>query len=304
MITIGTDCSGIEAPIEALRQLRISYKHIWSCEIDKYARQSAYANYEIPEYTYNDITLRNHRELPNVDIYVCGFPCQTFSLLGKKMGMNDKKGTIMEHCIEVIKVKLPKIFILENVKNFKYIDKGKPYNYLINSLENIEKYNIYSDIYNTKDYGIPQNRERIYIIGIRKDIEKTPYIKPKIKKCKPLKNFLLDHTIYERKNLTKYQKINLQKAEEKTNELSIILSSNYISIMEGLCPTLNTQCCNYYINNYNRCLNPYECLLLQGFKKTFKQAVSNTQLYKQSGNSMSVNVLKEIFKNIFKSVCV
>jgi len=208
----------------------------------------------------------------------------------------------MEHCIEVIKYKLPKIFILENVKNFKYIDKGAPYNYLLNKLKNLDKYNIYSDIYNTRDYGIPQNRERIYIIGIRKDVEKTPYEKPKIKKCKDLKDFLLDHTVYERKIGSKHLKRNLEKAEQKTNELCIVNSTNYFSVMPNCCPTIITNCSNYYINKFNRNLTPNECLLLQGFKKTFKQVVSNRQFYKQSGNSMSVNVLKEIFKQVFKSI--
>jgi len=302
MLKIATDCSGIEAPIEALKQLKIKHTHVWSCEIDKYARETTLANFKPPKIYYDDITKRNHKDLDDIDMYVCGFPCQTFSLLGNLEGMANEKGTIMEHCIEVIKYKLPKIFILENVKNFKYIDKGVPYNYLLDSLKNLNKYNIYSDIYNTRDYGIPQNRERVYIIGIRKDIEKTPYEKPKVKKCKELKDFLLDHTIYERKNIPSHLKINLEKAEQKTNKLSIIGSANFISIIPGFCPTISTNCSNYYINNFNRHLTPHECLLLQGFKKTFKQVVSNTQLYKQSGNSMSVNVLKEIFKQVFKSI--
>ena len=131
MITIGTDCSGIEAPIEALKQLGIPFQHRWACEIDRYARQSILANNQ-PEIMYEDITKRDHSQLPDVDLYVCGFPCQSFSLMGKKKGTQDPRSNIMLHCIDVIKTKRPPIFILENVKNFKFIEKGKPFNYLLN----------------------------------------------------------------------------------------------------------------------------------------------------------------------------
>lgn len=100
MITIGTDCSGIEAPVQALLQLNIPFRHLWSCEIDKYARQSIEANYK-PEILYENIKTRDHSTLPYVDIYICGFPCQSFSLMGKRQGTNDPRGNIMEHCIQV-----------------------------------------------------------------------------------------------------------------------------------------------------------------------------------------------------------
>jgi DNA (cytosine-5)-methyltransferase 1 len=127
MITIGTDCSGIEAPIEALKQLGIPYQHKWSCEIDKFARKSIMANHP-PEIMYEDITERDHSQLPDVDFYICGFPCQSFSLMGKQLGTKDPRGNIMLHCIDVIKKKQPPVFILENVKNFKFIENGRPFN--------------------------------------------------------------------------------------------------------------------------------------------------------------------------------
>ena len=183
MLRIGTECSGIEATIEALKQLNIQFEHSFSCEKDKYALQSIKANYN-PKKIYTDITKRKHLLLPDIDIYVCGFPCQPFSLMGNKMGTEDSRSNIMYQCIKVIKKKLPKIFILENVKNFKFIQNGEPFNYLLSQLKKIKNhnkeiaYNVYFDILNTKDYGIPQNRERIFIIGIRKDIQKKHYTTP------------------------------------------------------------------------------------------------------------------------------
>lgn len=85
-LRIGTDCSGIEAPIEALKQMRIPFEHVWSCEIDPYARKSIEANYK-PNILYEDIFKRNHNTLPDIDIYVCGFPCQPFSMARKRKGI-------------------------------------------------------------------------------------------------------------------------------------------------------------------------------------------------------------------------
>ena len=303
MLRIGTDCSGIEAPIEALKQLNIPFQHKWSCEIDKFARQSILANYE-PEILYEDITKRDHSELPDVDIYVCGFPCQSFSLMGKKLGTQDSRSNIMLHCIEVIKKKRPPVFILENVKNFKFIEKGKPYKFLIDSLTNIAEdgeqvYNIYPDIYNTKDYGIPQNRQRIYFIGIHKAIQLNDFQKPNVLPLTPLENFIIDTTILPNSKTTKNIIKKLTSIQHKHGY--IFPNSNYVTPLEGLCPTLSTRCDMFFHSTYNRYLTIRECLLLQGFKCTFNQVVSNSQMFKQIGNSMSVNVIKSILKSIVDS---
>ena len=303
MLRIGTDCSGIEAPIQALQQLGIPFSHEWCCEKDKYALQSIKANYN-PKKIYIDITKRKHACLPDIDMYVCGFPCQPFSLMGNKMGTEDTRSNIMYQCIKVIQKKLPKIFILENVKNFKFIEKGKPFNYLIKELKNIKNkdkdiaYNVYTDILNTKDYGIPQNRERVFFIGIRKDIQKEEYTTPEKLPMQDLDNFIIDKTIKENLNIS----ISLQKNLKKINyqKKCIITPFTYYSPMKYISPTLTTQCSKYYLTSYNRNINIKETLLLQGFPQNFIQDVSNTQMFKQIGNSMSVNVLKEIIKKIIQ----
>jgi DNA (cytosine-5)-methyltransferase 1 len=302
MITIGTDCSGIEAPIEALKQLGIPFKHMWSCEINKFARTSILANHK-PEILYEDITTRDHSQLPDVDVYVCGFPCQSFSLMGKKLGTQDPRSNIMMHCIDVIKKKQPLIFVLENVKNFKYIEKGKPFNYLLDALyKNVDEtgetiYNIYWDIYNTKDYGIPQNRERIYIIGIKKDIQIKDFVKPDPIEMKPLGDFIIDKTIVNNTNISKTISLKLKRINFEKN---YILCCDGISPpMKGCCPTLTYSGCKYmYHSTYNRYLSIQECLLLQGFPIDFKNVVGDVKLCNQIGNSMSVNVLTAIFKEI------
>lgn len=305
MITIGTDCSGIEAPIEALKQLGIPFQHKWSCEIDKFARQSILANYH-PEIIYEDITTRDHSQLPAVDIYVCGFPCQSFSLMGKKLGTQDPRSNVMLHCIDVIKKKRPPVFILENVKNFKYIEEGRPYNHLINELSGITNedeepfYNIYADIYNTKDYGIPQNRERLYVIGISKYLELEDYIKPQSMPMKLLDDFLLDRTVLN-SNICDSLLNNYRKIKRiSSNDHYIITPFTFSSIMNNIVPTLTVSGCKYMFHcTYNRYLSAKECLLLQGFPVNFNNIVGDVKLCRQIGNSMSVNVLKAIYKQIF-----
>jgi DNA (cytosine-5)-methyltransferase 1 len=302
MITIGTDCSGIEAPIEALKQLGISFKHKWSCEINKFARESIIANGN-PEKLYDDVTTRDHSELPDVDVYVCGFPCQSFSLMGKKLGTQDPRSNIMMHCIDVIKKKQPSIFMLENVKNFRFIEKGKPFNYLLDELYKIVDetgdsiYNIYWDIYNTKDYGIPQNRERIYIIGIKKDVQIKEFVKPDCIQMRLLDDFIIDKTIVNNTNIPKTILLKLERINFAKN---YILCCDGISPpMKEICPTLTYSGCKYmYHSTYNRYLSMRECLLLQGFSIDFKNVVGDVKLCNQIGNSMSVNVLKAIFKEI------
>ena len=303
MIRIGTDCSGIEAPIEALKQLGIPFQHKWACEKDKFARQSILANYQ-PEILYQDIIERDHTKLPDVDVYVCGFPCQSFSLMGKKLGTKDPRSNIMLHCIDVIKTKRPSVFILENVKNFKFIEKGKPFKYLIKQLEGIldvegkNVYSIYYDIYNTKDYGIPQNRQRIYIIGINTGIKTRDFIKPQPLPMIPLHTIAINTDVCDRNNVK--DKIIIDKLKSITLD-TIITPFKFCTLSKDVCPTLTTSCYRFFWTKYNRNINVKECLLLQGFSTDFCQVVSKTQLCKQIGNSMSVNVLKVILKAIFSN---
>lgn len=304
-LKIGTDCSGIDAPVQALLQLNIPFEHTWACDIDKYSIQTIKANYQ-PKKIYNDITKRKHACLPDIDIYVCGFPCQPFSLMGNKLGTEDSRSNIMLQCIKVIQKKLPKIFILENVKNFKFIQNGTPFNYLLTQLQNIKNinneiaYNVSFDILNTKDYGIPQNRERIFIIGIRKDIQKenTLYTTPDKIPMKPLDDFIIDKTIIKNPSISVSLKKNLDKIQNKKNY--IVTPFTFCSIMNNISPTLTTRCDSFFNTTYNRYLTTKECLLLQGFQQDFIQVISNSQMFKQIGNSMSVNVIKEIFKKIFE----
>jgi DNA (cytosine-5)-methyltransferase 1 len=295
MITIGTDCSGIEAPLQALIQLKIPFIQKWSCEIDKYARMSSEANYPKSEVSYTDMLKRDNAKLPHVDLYVCGFPCQAFSNMGNRLGTSDPRAKIIPKMIDTIKNCLPKICILENVRGFLNIENGNPMRQLINEISKLN-YNIHYSLYNTKNYGLPQNRERVYFVCIRKDLQKKEYVKPKECAMKPFESILENLNINKGPIPEMYKSANIKK-----KGINIINNNfNRLQVMIDICPTLTTSA-KYYIKELNRNISLQESIKLQGFKK-FKQVVSNNQFMKQIGNSMSVNVLKKIITSCFKCI--
>jgi DNA (cytosine-5)-methyltransferase 1 len=296
MITVATDCSGIEAPLQALIQLKIPYKQLWSCEIDHFARESAAANYPKPAEVYNDIITRDHSVLPHVDLYVCGFPCQSFSSAGKRLGTADPRASVINAMLSTIENSRPKILILENVTGFKSIENGKPYSELIKILE--KNYFIDASVYNTKDFGLPQNRKRIYFVGIRRDLQKKVFVKPKEVKMKPLAS-IIDSTNISNTPMSSIYHKNLKNLK---NDTKIITPYNYYSAMGDISPTLVTGCGYFFLLRENRPFTIKELLSLQGFPKNFKVVVSKTQIVKQIGNSMSVCVVKLIIKEALKCI--
>jgi len=320
IIRVGTDCSGIEAPIQALKQLKlegfpIKFKHIFSSDIDPYCIKSIKANYN-PKIIYNDMTKRNIKKMPDIDLYICGFPCQSFSMAGKRKGMKEKRGQIFWHCLEVIEEKLPTVFILENVKGLLSIDKGKTFEHIIQSLKDLNYYDIYWKVLNTKDYGIPQNRERLFIIGIAQDelsslqdssllsnedpTERISNFKwPSKKRMKSLDSFVDWNDVTPNKTgLT--DRVKQMKKHIPKNSKFIDLSFKHATYpnSDKYTPSL-IRSGSLWCVPLKRYANIKEMLELQGFPSNFKQDVSNTQLKRQIGNSMSVCVLKELFKEIY-----
>ena len=292
-LKIGTDCSGIEAPIQALNKLGIDYEHMFSSDIDKYARQSILANYT-PNILYEDIT--KQRNLPKLDMYVCGFPCQPFSTSGSRLGSQDKRGNIFFNCISTIKQTKTNIFILENVKGIITVQNGEYFKKIQSTLKKLSDYRIYYWLLNTKDYGIPQNRERLFIVGTKKDILTKELNFPKKRKCKPIESYIdKKYTIKE-----KYCNTFERRKHLFNNGIFVSLGSLY----DNSSP-VNAKYSSTIITSPLWCIPMHrratikECLSLQGFPKQFKQVVSDSQMRKQIGNSMSVNVLELIFEEIF-----
>jgi DNA (cytosine-5)-methyltransferase 1 len=186
LIKLGTDYSGIGSPEEALKDLQeegfLKFESEFACDIDKFARSSHDALHKTKK-MYLDITERDHSEVPQLGLYIAGFPCQSFSIAGKGKGFDDVRGTLFFNTADFIRINQPDCFILENVKGLLSHEKGKTYQTIIDLLSNgggtvngqmaldfFEDglgYHIHYKVLNTKEHGIPQNRERIFIVGFK-----------------------------------------------------------------------------------------------------------------------------------------
>ena len=335
----------------ALNNLGIEYNQVFSCEIDKHARKSYDAIHKAPGKFYIDITKRNHSEVDQLDLYVAGFPCQAFSLAGQRKGFDDVRGTLFFEVANFIKINQPKMFVLENVRGLLSHDNGRTYQTIIDILTNGGGtlnsqmsldvfddglgYHCYAQVMNTKHYGIPQNRERIFIVGF-KEFRKFSFPKKQSLNLK-LKDMLQDSV--EEKYCLSDKSINSLLFGENNikNAIQVKSGTSYgyeiakegdsISIVQQsktrrgrvgkqVAQTISTSCnqgilkyakeieqsINQDDNFMIRRLTPLECFRLQAFPDDAffeaQKVCSDTQLYKQAGNSISVNVLEKLFKQM------
>ena len=203
MIQVGSDFSGVGAFNQALMRLNIEYKEAFACDMDKYARETFIHNYGEPSYYPENVY---DREIPkqSLDIYMTSPPCQAFSLAGKRKGEDDKRGVLFYNSHEFIQVNKPRYFIFENVKGLLSDAKGRTFQIWLDMLggksvngnpvifprEDATPYHIYYKVLNAKNYGVPQNRERVFIIGIRDDADNTFHWPKKQHLTKRLKDVL------------------------------------------------------------------------------------------------------------------
>lgn len=317
-LRVATDCSGIEAPIQAMQRLKIPFEHVWSSEIDPVARQSLECNYS-PQEIYSDITERDHSKLPtDIDLYVCGFPCQAFSMLGKRMGLKDDRGGLFFQCLETIRASRPRYVVLENVRGLTTHDGGETLRIMLSHLHTLPEYVFFHKILNSMDYGLPQHRERLYIVGIRcsSEAEKKKADSFVFPPAQPLRLHavdLLESGITRKSHpqlyrLTPHKKRLLQDLVSHGKIRSLrqdwfvnlnVSSHHWTGARKDICPCLlagHGGGCIYYLTSKKRILTPREYLRLQGFPDSFRICVPPRMIYKQAGNSMSVPVLEAIFR--------
>jgi len=296
-LRVGTDCSGIEAPIIALRQMKIPFIHSFSSEIDVHCIKMIRANFS-PNILYGDIRHRSLQGLPDVDLYVCGFPCQPFSSAGKRNGSTDPRGQIFWECLRVIRSKKPRWFLLENVPGM--LSLRDDFQTLVQELESLNAYEIHWKILNTADYGIPQSRKRLYIIGLLRKHIQQPFQWPQPVPCPPVSHLVdwRDRTPHPK--ITTRMKTIIHNAPPDAVFLNLSFSKDPNKKTPYVSPTL-TSAGNMWCVPLRRFANPTECLRLQGFPSTFKIVVSPRQIKKQLGNTMSVNVIIALFTSMFRA---
>ena len=268
------------------------------------------------EKNYGDLMKIDAKKLPDFDILICGFPCQTFSIVGKREGFSDSRGQIIYGLIKILKEKNIPYFILENVKGLVNHNNGETLKTIIKALDDAG-YNVDYRVLNSEDNGVPQLRERIYFVGIKKDISKGAFNWPKPTDKPNIKDYLIDtdNEVLDMNNPT-WQKYLNNKYNRGNFDFEKLLKEDYLvldwrqsdlRVYKGKVPTLRTgrHGILYVKNGKLKKLSGYEGLLLQGFPKSLAEKsrnVSNSKILSQAGNAMTVSVISKIGKSLLEYI--
>lgn len=278
-------------------------KCVFSSEFDEDACKTYEANFG--EHPSGDITKIEASSIPDFDILLGGFPCQAFSIIGKKEGFaNETCGTLFFDIERILKEKKPKAFMLENVRNLTAHDNGKTFKVIITHLQALG-YHVYSKVLNALDYGVPQRRERIIIVGFLEDV-KFEFPKPMpVSERKTLSNILenrVDSKYYVKESIRKSR---IDRLKDKNYPKPYISHENmagsitphpYSSALRAGASA------NYILINDERRPTERELLRIQGFPDSFKIVVPYGKIKKQTGNSVAVPVIKAVAREMIKAL--
>ena len=356
MIRLATVFSGIGAIEHALLKQKVPYEIIFACdngernlekdrlailkeiknknlidsEIQSYIKQlydetnkrnfvkdSYFANYKIEEEKwYEDIRFIDGLKYNNnVDLFVGGSPCQSFSNMGKRGGLEDTRGTLFYEFARLVKEIQPKVFIYENVPGMLNHDNGHTWSVIKNVFDELG-YKIYWKLLNSKDYGIPQNRKRIYVVGFKENAFKFNFPK-KISLPTTMFDYLeneVDPCFYLGEKGFRFVTQNKARARVNENIIRTQKANQQFNWNGDFLFTEKDNISNFsqikkraFVGSYQkkigviRQLTPRECLRLMGYDDSFKIVVPNVQMYRQSGNSIVVNVFEHIICEIKKT---
>lgn len=269
------------------------------------------------EFNLGNLKKLNKENLPPFDILISGFPCQTFSVIGRRQGFEDDRGQTIFHLARILEEMRPSAFILENVRGLISHDKGKTLQTILALLKD-SGYDVTYKVLTSLDHGVPQMRQRIYFIGSRKDykLELKNFKWPEPVEPPSLKNYLISEANHiTDENLNRFKEylqnpinIGKYKIDDLLKEEYLIIDTRMsdLRLYRGRVPTLRSHRDGiFYIKNGElRELTGYEALLLQGFPKTkvnkVKDIVSNRHLLMQAGNAMTVNVIEKLGKSLLE----
>ncbi len=291
-------------------------KCVFSSEIDVHAQTTYQANFsEIP---HGDIRKINEAEIPAHDILCAGFPCQAFSISGKQRGFQDNRGTLFFEIARHAKFHQPKVLFLENVKNLERHNDGKTLKTIEEVLQNLG-YDVFRQVLNANNFGLPMIRERIYIVAFRKDLNIRRFSFPELQTISSsLKDFLESDTktakyVINRNDIKMFERPPLfENLPLKPLQIGIINKGGQgerIYHELGHAITLSahgggvaSKTGAYLVNGKIRKLSPRECVRIMGFPEDFQIPVSDAQAYKQFGNSMAIPVVKAVFAQILETI--
>ena len=243
---------------------RLGHSCVYSNEWDKYSADTYEKNFKHRPDT-RDITTVPTSDIPDHDILVGGFPCQAFSIAGKRLGLNDTRGTLFYEIGRILNTKRPSLILLENVKGLLSHDNGRTFQTIMRTFDELG-YDLQWQVLNSKNFGVPQNRERVYIVGHLRG-QSRPQVFPFGS------NSAEDSKVHKREG-----------------EIASTINATY---------SRNQSDAQYVsLDGKIRRLTPTECERLQGFPDGWTAGVSDTQRYKQLGNAVTVNVVYEVAKRL------
>lgn len=281
----------------------IGGESVFSSDWDIPAQKTYQANFgEIP---YGDITKINPEDIPSFDMLLAGFPCQPFSVAGKRLGLADTRGTLFFDIAKIVENHRPTVVFLENVKRFRSHEGGRTFETIKNILEELG-YEIYDKVLNAKDFGVPQNRERIYIVGF---LGKTKFNFPEPLGVKTTLGDILEKNVPSKYTISDRLWAGHQRRKKEHREKG---NGFGYSLFSEKSPYTSTISARYYKDGSEilieqkgknpRKLTPREAARLQGFPDNFVIPVGDSQAYKQFGNSVAVPVIRAIAKEIEKAL--
>lgn len=278
----------------AFRNLGVTGKCVFSSDIDKYAQESYEANFgERPQ---GDITEIDAKDIPDFDLLYGGFPCQAFSICGLMKGFADAtRGTLFFDIARILKEKQPQAFVLENVKNLAGHDNGNTFRTILTVLRNELGYHVEYHVLNALDFGLPQKRERILIVGSKKPFNMNWNFK--VTEKKTLDDIL--ETEVDPKHFASQEIVKKRKSMHKASCTPSIWHENKagnISSYPYSCALRAGASYNYLLVNGERRLTPREMLRLQGFPDSFRIVVSDCQTRKQAGNAIPVDMVAKVIE--------
>jgi len=286
------------ASSRAFNNLGLKGQCVFSSDIDKYAQQAYEANFG--EKPAGDITKVNATDIPDFDLLFGGFPCQAFSICGLMKGFEDKtRGTLFFDIARIIKEKQPQAFVLENVKNLASHDGGKTLQTILETLRDELGYHVDYHLLNALDFGLPQKRERIIIVGSKKPFKMDWDFN--VKKKKTLDDILEKNV--DKKHFASPDIVAKRKAMHTAKVTPSIWHENKsgnVSSYPYSCALRAGASYNYLLVNGERRLTPREMLRLQGFSDEFKMVVSDCQTRKQAGNAIPVDMVAMVIERFIQ----
>lgn len=288
---------GIRLPFDEL-----GYECVFSSEWDKAAATTYHANFG--EWPAGDITKIDTTDIPAHDLLLGGFPCQAFSIMGKMKGFDDIRGTMFFEIARIIQYHRPRAIMLENVRQLTTHNKGRTFTTILKTLDELG-YHVKWQVLNALDFGLPQRRERVIIVGFRDNglIEQFDF---RFKKQKYNLSDILEPDNQVDASLFASQQI-VEKRKERTEGKKIFYPSVWhenkagnISILDHSCALRTGASYNYLLINGIRRPSSRELLRFQGFPDTYKIVVSHSEIRKQTGNSVPVPMIRCIANKINK----